>query len=100
MVLLIRFAPGLRVAIAAACAYVEVPPLRFSILNSITAVIWAVTLLVLVAWAGPAGLASFGLGGWRGALPAGLVVVAVFTVLGRFERAAVTDVAKRRHGRR
>ena len=93
MVLLIRFAPGLRVAIAAACASAGVPPLRFSILNSITAVIWAVGLMVAVGWAGPAGLARFGLGGWRGALLAGLLVLVVFTVLGRYERARVGGAA-------
>jgi membrane protein DedA with SNARE-associated domain len=93
MVLLIRFAPGLRVAIAAACAYVDVPPLRFSILNSITAVIWAVGLLVVVGWAGPAGLAQFGLGGWRGALLVGLIVLGVFKVVSRYERAAVDEAA-------
>ena len=93
MVLLIRFAPGLRVAIAAACASADVPPLRFSILNGIAAVIWAVGLLVVVGWAGPAGLARFGLGGWRGALLAGLLVLVVFTVLGRYERARVGNAA-------
>jgi membrane protein DedA with SNARE-associated domain len=96
MVLLIRFAPGLRVAIAAACAYVDVPPLRFSILNSVTAVIWAVALLAVVAWAGPAGLARFGVGGWKGALVVGLVVLAVFKILARYERVAVSDAAGRR----
>src|SRR3954468_23638870 len=37
MVLLIRFAPGLRIAIAAACASVDVPPVKFSVLNLISA---------------------------------------------------------------
>src|SRR6476661_10282966 len=68
MVLLIRFAPGLRIALAAACAYVDMPPLRFAILNGVTAVIWAVGLMVLVAWAGPAALQHFGLDGWVAAL--------------------------------
>jgi membrane protein DedA with SNARE-associated domain len=86
MVLLIRFAPGLRVALAAACAYAEVPPLKFSVLNTITAVVWAVLLLALVGWLGPATLERFGLGGWKGALVAGAVIVAVFQLLSRFER--------------
>jgi len=77
MVLLIRFAPGLRIALAAACAYVDMPPLRFSILNAVTAVIWAVGLMIIVAWAGPASLQRFGLGGWVGAVVAGAVVVLV-----------------------
>jgi membrane protein DedA with SNARE-associated domain len=91
MVLLIRFAPGLRVALAAACAYVEVRPLRFSILNGLTAIIWAIALLIVVGWAGPAGLARVGLSGWKGAVVAGLAVLAAFTLLARYERAAVDD---------
>lgn len=86
MVLLIRFAPGLRVAITAACVYVEVPPLKFSILNGITALAWAVVLLVLVGWFGPATLARFGLGGWKGALVMGVAIVALLQLLSRFER--------------
>jgi membrane protein DedA with SNARE-associated domain len=86
MVLFIRFAPGLRVALAAACAYVQVPPLMFSVLNTIAAFVWAVTLLALVGWAGPATLARFGLGGWRGALAIGLLIIATLHVVSRFER--------------
>jgi membrane-associated protein len=89
MVLLIRFAPGLRVAIAAACAYVEVPPLRFSILNTATALVWAVIMLVLVGWLGPASLARFGLGGWKGALVMGAAIVVLFGILSRVERRAM-----------
>jgi membrane protein DedA with SNARE-associated domain len=91
MVLLIRFAPGLRVALAAACAYVEVPPLRFSVLNSLTAVIWAVALMLVVGRAGPTGLARFGLGGWKGALLVGLLVLGIFKVLSRYGRAMVDE---------
>ncbi len=98
MVLLIRFAPGLRVALAAACAYVEVPAWRFSILNSVTAVIWAVALLAVIAWAGPAGLARFGLDGWKGALLAGLAILGLFNLLGRWERATVDEAATREDG--
>lgn len=52
MVLAIRFAPGLRVALAAACAYAGVPPLRFVVLNGLSCVVWAGGLLALVAGAG------------------------------------------------
>ena len=48
MVLAIRFAPGLRIAIAAACAYAKVPPLRFSLLNLASAFVWATLLLALL----------------------------------------------------
>jgi membrane protein DedA with SNARE-associated domain len=37
MVLLVRFAPGLRIAITAACAWVDVSPLKFSALNLLSA---------------------------------------------------------------
>jgi membrane protein DedA with SNARE-associated domain len=81
MVLLIRFAPGLRIALAAACAYVDMPALRFSILNAGTAFIWAAGLMVLIGWAGPAALNRVGLGGWI----AGAVIVLAFKLLGRFQ---------------
>jgi membrane protein DedA with SNARE-associated domain len=93
MVLLIRFAPGLRVALAAACACVDVPPLRFSIVNAVTAVIWALALMIVVGRAGPAGLAHVGLGGWKGALVTGLLVVAAFKVIARYGRVATDEAA-------
>ena len=89
MVLLIRFAPGFRVALAAACAAVVVPPATFSLLNALSAVAWASTLLVLVAWVGPTYLAQFGLDGWKGALAVGLVILALFKVLGSYERRVI-----------
>jgi membrane protein DedA with SNARE-associated domain len=89
MVLLIRFAPGLRIALAAACAYVDMPPLRFAILNGVTAVIWAVGLMILVAWAGPAALQHFGLDGWAAALIVGAAIVVLFKLLGRFEERTI-----------
>ena len=90
MVLLIRFAPGLRIALAAACAAVNVPARKFSILSLISAFIWATALLVLVAWLGPTYLAQYGLGGWRGALAAGVVMLGVFRLLAVYERRAMT----------
>lgn len=89
MVLLIRFAPGLRVALAAACAWVEVPPSRFSLLNLLSAFVWAAALLALVAWLGPSMLATYGLDGWKGALAMGLVIFGVFKALGAYERRAL-----------
>ena len=89
MVLLIRFAPGLRIALAAACAAANVPARKFSTLSLISAFIWATALLALVAWLGPTYLAQYGLGGWRGALAAGLVILVMFRVLALYERRAI-----------
>lgn len=76
MILALRFAPGLRIAIAAACAYAGVPPLQFSTLNLIAAFAWATLLLTLVSRAGPAALGYIGLRGlWGAIVPAGLIVL-------------------------
>jgi membrane protein DedA with SNARE-associated domain len=90
-VLLIRFAPGLRIALAAACAYSGVNPVRFSLLNFISAVCWAIALLVIVAWLGPTYLAALGISGWWSALVPALVIVVAFRLLGRIERDAIED---------
>ena len=58
MILALRFAPGLRIAIAAACAYAGVPPLQFSASTSLAAFVWAALLLALVSRHGPAALAA------------------------------------------
>jgi membrane protein DedA with SNARE-associated domain len=89
MVLLIRFAPGFRIALAAACAWVDVRPLKFSILNLLSAFVWATVLLLLVGWYGPTYLAQYGLGGWKGALLVGLGVLGFFRVLAWYERPAM-----------
>jgi membrane protein DedA with SNARE-associated domain len=89
MVLLIRFAPGLRIALAAACAWVDVAPLKFSLLNLLSAFAWAAAVLGLVGWLGPAYLAEYGLGDWKGALLVGSVLYLIFKVLGSYERRAM-----------
>jgi len=83
MVLSIRFAPGLRIAIAAACAYAKVPPLRFTALNLAAAFVWATLLLALVTRIGPSVLARAGLSGIWGAIVPGIVVVLFGWWLGR-----------------
>jgi len=90
MVLLIRFAPGLRIALAAACAYVGVSAVRFSALNFVAAFLWAVILLVLIAWAGPTYLSTLGLTGWQAALVSGLFIVIILHLAGRAERRAMS----------
>jgi len=90
MVLLIRFAPGLRIALAAACAYVDLPPLRFSLLNAAAALVWAVVLLAVVAYAGPAYLSRLGLSGWKGALLTGALIIVALQILSRIERRRIS----------
>ncbi len=93
MVLLIRFMPGLRIALAAACAYLDVNPLRFSLLNAAAALIWALLLLAIVAYAGPAYLSHVGLSGWKGALASGVLILIALHVLSRIERKHFRDSA-------
>jgi membrane protein DedA with SNARE-associated domain len=77
MVLAIRFAPGLRIALAAACAYAGVRALKVSVLNGIASVVWAVLMLWLVAYVGPAMLERGGISGWWGPLvPAAAILLA------------------------
>jgi membrane protein DedA with SNARE-associated domain len=90
-VLLIRFAPGLRIALAAACAYANVSPVRFTLLNLLSAVCWAIILLVFVAWLGPTYLPSLGISGWWSALVPAAVILIVFRLLGKMERSALHD---------
>jgi membrane protein DedA with SNARE-associated domain len=89
MVLLLRFAPGLRVAIAAACAWVDVSPMKFSLLNLLSAFVWASALLALIGWFGPTYLARYGIGGWTGALVVGLAAFGAMKALGWYERRAM-----------
>ncbi|HEU4787883.1 MAG TPA: VTT domain-containing protein [Gemmatimonadaceae bacterium] len=89
MVLLIRFAPGLRIAIAAACAYANLRPLTFTLLNALAAVVWATALMILVGWFGPTFLSRFGLSGWKGALIVGAAVIVIFRIAGYVERRAL-----------
>lgn len=82
-VLMLRFSPGLRIALAAACAYAGVPAVKFSLLNTFTCLIWATGLLALVAWFGPAVLTRLGISGWWGALIPAVVIVIVVKWMGR-----------------
>jgi membrane-associated protein len=61
---LIRFAPGLRIAIASACAYAEVPPLIFSTCSILGALVWATCIVMVVGWLGPQWLGRLGLSSW------------------------------------
>lgn len=77
-ILALRFSPGLRIALAAACAYAGVSPIKFSALNIVSSLAWATSLLALVAWFGPSFLTGLGVSGWwAAAIPAVLIVVLV-----------------------
>lgn len=80
MVLLIRFAPGLRIALAAACAWVDVSPRKFSSLNLLSAFAWAAVMMALVAGFGATSLASLGLEGWKGAVVVAIVLIALLNM--------------------
>jgi membrane protein DedA with SNARE-associated domain len=75
MILAVRFAPGLRIAIAAACALAGVPAVTFTLLNTLSAFVWAAAVLALVARAGPAAVQHLGFGGiWGAVFCAGLLL--------------------------
>ena len=83
MILVIRFAPGLRIAITAACAYAGVPALRFTVLNLISAFGWAAIILTLVSRAGPGMLQHAGVTGVWGAIIPAVLLVGFLWWLGR-----------------
>jgi membrane protein DedA with SNARE-associated domain len=76
MIFAIRFAPGLRIAMTAACAYGNVSAWRFTTLNLISAFAWAVALMALVSRIGPGALQYAGITGiWGALVPAALIVL-------------------------
>jgi len=83
MILAIRFLPGLRIAITAACAYSEVSPVRFTTLDLLAAFAWAVVLLTLVSHIGPGVLHYAGIKGIWGAIVPGVVLIVFIWWLGR-----------------
>ena len=91
IILAIRFSPGFRIAMAAACAYAGVGCLKFSLLNVASALVWASALLVAVAWVGPTVLTELGLSGaWALLLPA-IVLVLVARTVGRASKHALQN---------
>lgn len=90
-VLMLRFSPGLRIALAAACAYAGVPAVKFSILNTFTCLIWAVSLLMLIVWFGPAVLGRVGISGWWAALIPAVIIVVLFKWIGHEEKEELNE---------
>jgi membrane protein DedA with SNARE-associated domain len=83
MVLLCRFLPGLRTAIPIACAYANMRPIRFTILDLISAFAWAGTIMFVVTTLGVNAMNALGLKGWWGALIPAALVLTFFWWLGR-----------------
>jgi undecaprenyl-diphosphatase len=85
MVLAGRFLPGLRTAIPAACAYANVRPLKFSMLNFVSGFAWAGAIMLFVKL-GSNALTVFGLNAWWGPLIPAVLVVLFFRWLSRPKR--------------
>lgn len=79
----VRFLPGLRIAISAACAYANVPPLKFTLLNMTASFVWTGAILAAVLWGGPALVQAFGLKGWWGFVIPAVLFVLFFRWLAR-----------------
>lgn len=86
MILACRFLPGLRVAIPAACAYAEVPPLRFTTLSLVSSLGWAAAVMSFIVWLGPASFAELGVRAWWTPLVPAALVVGFSAWLSRRER--------------
>jgi membrane-associated protein len=91
MVFAIRFAPGLRIAMAAACAYAGVAPLRFSFWNALASLVWATGILALIGWAGPNYLPRLGISGWWAAIVPAVAILTVTLLIRRSERRQLDD---------
>ena len=86
---LIRFAPGLRIAIASACAYADVPPLIFSTCSVLGALVWATCIVGVVGWLGPEFLSRLGLSGWWAILVPALILLSLLKAIAWSSRRGV-----------
>ena len=82
LVLVSRFLPGLRTAIPIACAYAGMNPVKFSVLNLVSAFAWAAAIMAFVK-GGSSTLNAFGLNAWWGPFIPALVVILFFRWLAR-----------------
>jgi membrane protein DedA with SNARE-associated domain len=85
ILLVSRFLPGLRTAIPAACAYANVNPVKFSLLNLVSAFSWAGAIMLLVR-GGSRTLSAFGLDAWWGPFIPAAIVILFFRWLSRPSR--------------
>ena len=75
ILLVSRFLPGLRTAVPVACAYANIRPVKFSLLNLVSAFAWAGSIMLLVR-GGSRTLSAFGLDAWWGPfIPAVLIIL-------------------------
>ena len=88
---LIRFAPGLRIAIASACAYADVPPLIFSTCSVLGALVWATCIVAVVGWLGPEFLSRLGLSGWWAVVVPALVLLVLLKTIAWANRHSVEE---------
>jgi len=82
MLLVSRFLPGLRTAIPIACAVANVRPLKFSVLNLISAFAWAAAIMGFVK-SGSRTLAAIGVEAWWAPFIPAVVIILFFRWLGR-----------------
>jgi membrane protein DedA with SNARE-associated domain len=87
IVLVGRFLPGLRTAIAIASAYAGVRPLKFSTLNLISAFAWAGAIMLFVKL-GAKTLNAFGLNAWWGPFVPAILLILFLRWLSRPARHA------------
>jgi len=85
MLLVSRFLPGLRTAVPVACAYANVRPLKFSLLNLTSALAWAGTIMLLVR-GGSKTLSAAGLDAWWAPFVPALLIILFFQWLSRPSR--------------
>ena len=75
-ILLIRFLPGLRIAIPLACAYAGIPAFQFSGLSFLSALAWASAIMFVIQSLGATSLSALGVKAWWApAIPAVIVVL-------------------------
>lgn len=86
LVLVSRFLPGLRTAIPIACAYAGTNPVKFSLLNLVSAFGWAGAIMAFVKGSATT-LGAFGLNTWWGPFVPAVLVVVFFRWLSRPRRA-------------
>jgi len=88
---LIRFAPGLRIAISSACAYADVPPLIFSTCSALGALVWSTCIVVVVGRLGPEFLSHLGISGWWGMLVPAIVFLILLKAIAWGNRHSVEE---------